>query len=461
MADREALSGIDTAWLRMERPANRMVIVVVMAFAAALSLKRFRRTIATRFLRHRFRQRVVAQGDSAVWELDPDFDLDYHVRRTALPRPGGKRELQGLVGELIGAPFDPSRPLWQFHLIENYDGGSAVIGRLHHCYADGIALMQVLLSMTDESSAAAAHPVAAAAREPAGDTPPDWLAPITNVVHQTVRTGGALLGEVFDLLLHPTHVVDYAHQGVDLTAEVARLALMPTDSATRFKGKPTGIKCAAWSDRLPLHEFKAVAHATDCSVNDVLLSCAAGALRAYLVAAGEPVDGIEVRALVPVNLRPPSAAGELGNYFGLVAALLPVGVDHPLERLYRVRARMHELKNSRQALLTLGLLATLGVGPKLLQDEIVDLLASRATAVLTNVPGPEHTRFLAGAKLREIVCWVPQAADIGLGISMMSYDDGVQFGVVADRHLVRDPERIAAEFPRQFEQLVLLTLLGA
>jgi WS/DGAT/MGAT family acyltransferase len=454
------MSAIDTAWLRMDRPANPMVVVGVMTFNRKLGFEAFQELVRTRFLRHaRFRQRVVMDGDSAHWEETPDFDLSFHVRHIGLPRPAGKRELYDLVSDLASTPLDPARPLWQFHLVDRYAGGSAWLARIHHCYADGIALAKVLLEMTDEGAAAAALPEPGTGEEK--NRLGRLLAPVASAVDTTWQTGTTLVGTYFDLLLHPSHVLDYARQGIDLAAEAAWLAVMPVDTPTRFKGTPTGSKRVAWTERLALDEVKAVAHSTGSSVNDVLLSCAAGALRSYLEDQGDPVDGVELRALVPVNMRPEETASALGNYFGLVAVLLPLGIENPLERLYEVKRRMTELKASKQSLVALGLLAAVGMAPKRVQQEILDLLASRATAVMTNVPGPQQPLHMAGARLKEIVFWVPQSGTIGMGISIMSYDGGVQFGIATDRNLVADPEPLAQRFTGQFEQLLFLTLLGS
>ena len=176
------MSAIDTAWLRMDRPANPMMIVAVMALDRKLAFDRFQALIEARFLRHsRFRQRVVMEGDSAHWEQADDFDLSFHVRRIGLPRPAGKRELYDLVSDLASTPLDPARPLWQFHLVDRYAGGSAWIARIHHCYADGIALVKVLLAMTDEG-AAAAQAQSETRADQADSLLPRWLAPVTNTV---------------------------------------------------------------------------------------------------------------------------------------------------------------------------------------------------------------------------------------------------------------------------------------
>ena len=261
--------------------------------------------------------------------------------------------------------------------------------------------------------AAGPAPPAEASEEQETDLLQRWLfGPVANTVTTTLKLGGGLLGAYFDVILHPTHALDYARQGVDLTAEAARLALMPMDSPTRFKGTPTGAKRVAWSERLSLQEIKAVAQATGCSINDVVLVlhrwCTARLSRRTR---GTETDGVELRALVPVNMRPAGEATGLGNYFGLVAVLLPVGIESPLERLYEVKRRMLELKGSSQALVTLGLLGAAGMAPKALQQEVLDLLANRASAVLTNVPGPQLPLHMAGARLKEIVFWVPQSAE--------------------------------------------------
>jgi WS/DGAT/MGAT family acyltransferase len=235
---------------------------------------------------------------------------------------------------------------------------------------------------------------------------------------------------------------------------------MGEDSITRFKGKPGIAKRVAWADPVPLSEVKLIGRVYDCSVNDVLLSSVAGALRSYLKRHGDDVDGVTLRALVPVNLRPPDKAHKLGNRFGLVFLDLPLGIANPVERLYAVRANMHALKGSYQPVLALGILAAMGAGPKILQEQLLALLARNATAVMTNVPGPQQPLFLAGSSIASMMFWVPQSGDIGIGVSILSYDGAVQFGVVADRGLCPDPDRLIARFAPEFEQLVIATLLA-
>jgi diacylglycerol O-acyltransferase len=245
-----------------------------------------------------------------------------------------------------------------------------------------------------------------------------------------------------------------------LTGEITKLALMGQDSPTRFKGTPGVAKRVAWAERLPLDEVKTLGRALGASVNDVLLSCVAGALREYLAGKGDATDGVMMRALVPVNLRSAEKAYKLGNQFGLVFLELPIGIANPVERLYAVRANMRALKGSYQPVLALGLLAAMGAGPKILQDQLLIALARNASAVMTNVPGPQQPLYFAGAKIGQFMFWVPQSGNIGMGVSILSYDGAVQFGLITDRGLVPDPEHVIAHFGPEFEKLVLTTLMS-
>lgn len=459
------MSSVDTAWLRMDRPHNLMMICGVLLLEGPVEYARFRRLIEERFLVfRRFRQRAVEAAGFAYWENDPQFDLDRHVVHIALPGKAGKRELQTLASRLIAAPLDPARPMWQFHLVERCDGGSAIIARMHHCYADGIALVRVMLSMTDaKPDGPPAMPFEPRPRtRAAGDDSlvTALMQPFSGVMKTALAVGSTLVERGAGIWQDPGKAVELANQGSALTAEIAKLAMMGQDSPTRFKGAPGVAKRAAWAEPIPLAEVKAVGKALSASVNDVLLSSVAGALGAYLAAKGDDTEGVAIRALVPVNLRPIEKAYKLGNQFGLVFLDLPVGIANPIERLYAVRANMRALKGSYQPVLALGLLAAMGAGPRALQEVLLTALARNATAVMTNVPGPGHPLYIAGAKIRSLMFWVPQSGDIGMGVSIISYAGEVQFGIVTDRSLVPDPEQVIARFKPEFDKLVWTALLA-
>jgi len=449
----------------MDRPQNLMMICGVLLFRERLSLARLRKGIDTRFaVFKRLRQRPIEGPGVCFWEDDPQFDVDRHVMRIALPGAAGRAELQALVSQLATTPLDSSHPMWQFHLVDRYESGSAVIVRIHHSYADGIALVRVMLSMTDAGpDGPPAMPFAPQARKrdaDGDDVLSQLLAPFAGVLGTARKLGSTLIEKGTDLWSDPSKAVAFAGQGTALTAEVAKLALMSQDSPTRFKGTPGVSKQVSWTDPLQLAEIKAISHALGASVNDVLLSCVAGALRAYLVAKGDETDGVMLRALVPVNLRPLEKAYKLGNQFGLVFLDLPIGIENPIERLYAVRANMNALKGSYQPVLALGLLAAMGAGPKALQDVLLQALSRNASSVMTNVPGPQQPLYLAGAPIASLMFWVPQSGDIGMGVSIISYNGAVQFGVITDSGLCPDPDRISAHFGSEFEKLVLTTLMA-
>lgn len=464
MPRREKISAVDTAWLRMDRPGNPMMICGVWLMRSRIPLSRLRRTIDERFLCFgRFRQRPVQQNGAAFWQDDAAFDIRRHVLEATLPEPAGQPELQHLVSALAGTPLDPDRPLWQFLLVRNYRHGTALVVRMHHCYADGIALTQVVLSMTDagpHGPAALPPPPRRASRAHSSDDL-NWLTqPIDGALRLATKIGSTLLEKGVELWANPLKAVDLAQQGGAFAREIANLALMGEDSPTRFKAVPLGKKHVAWADPLDLDEVKAIGKALGASVNDVLISCAVAALGEYLRSRNDPVHGVMMRALVPVNLRPPAHTYQLGNQFGLVFLDLPLGLRNPVERLYAVRANMRALKGSYQPVLTLGLLAAVGAGPKMLQDQLLETLAKNATAVMTNVPGPQQKLYLAGSAIDAMMFWVPQSGNIGMGASIISYDGRVQFGLITDHEICAEPERIVPGFTRAFEALVLTTLMA-
>jgi WS/DGAT/MGAT family acyltransferase len=469
MANRERISGVDTAWLRMDHPTNLMMIVGVWVFEGRIDLRAVKRTIASRFLAfRRFRQKAVQDAAGAWWEDDEEFDIDRHVEQVALPGKRGKHELENLTSKLASTPLDPARPLWHFHVIDDYQGGSALILRIHHCYADGIALVQVALSMTHATAkgslAIARH--APDVPEPRSDADfwEQLLKPVSGALESAVKAGRNLLEQGKGLVAHPETAQGVAmgvtRKGVDFASEVAKLLTMKSDSPTRFKGALGVRKRTAWMEPLDLEEVKVLGKALGCSINDVLLAMASGALRAYLAGKGDPVAGVEFRAIVPVNLRPAGEGKSLGNQFGLVFLELPVGVDHPLERLYEVRRRMRDLKGSYQPLIALGILSGVGYGPRVLQDQVTQMLSSNATTVMTNVPGPQHPLHFAGERVTELEFWVPQSGGIGMGISILSYNGRIHFGVITDAGLVPDPNRIVEHFRGEFDRLMWLTLMG-
>ena len=459
---REPMSRVDTAWLRMERPTNPMMITGVLMFAEPMSLVQLKKVIQQRFLAYkRFAQKPVEGATGAQWVEDEHFDLDWHVRLSGLPGKGSpaaeKKALERFASQLASSPLDPTKPLWQFHLVERYQGGSALVARIHHCYADGIALVQVLLSLTDTSrdSSKASRLDKAWLKQDA-----EPVARRVGAVDKYMKLGGKMLEQGMAMYRDPTLAGLIAKEGGEIARELVTALALPDDPPSLLRGRLGVSKRVAWAEPLDLEEVKAVGRACECTVNDVLMAAAAGALRGYMLERGEALDGMTLRATVPVNLRPLEHAKKLGNHFGLVFLELPVGEANPLRRLERVADCMNQLKNSRQAIVAYGLLAALGVAPPPLQELALEMFSRKASAVATNVPGPQQALYMAGCTLRDMMFWVPQTGSIGIGLSILSYRGQVHFGLISDARLIPDPDNVIRRFGAEFDKLLYLAMMG-
>ena len=485
----EPVAAVDRAWLRMDEPANLMQINGVLVLDQPVAVERIKAIVRRRLLPiPRFRQRVVAgPGGQPRWEEDPGFDLDRHVKSAALPGPGDDAALAAIVGELMGTPLPSDRPLWEFRLLQPYRGGCALVARIHHAIGDGVALMLVLLSLTDlepngpptvrplpdeplaeEAPQAAAVPGPAAAPQPPETSEPPEAPganPFTDLFCHPLRDLAkvrALADEVSPELMRLLHAPVEALRRAPLLAGIggagafARLVARPADPKTPFKG-PLGVpKRVAWSEPLALDQVKEIGRALGGTVNDVLVTAAAGGLRRYLAHRGETRRRLDIRAAMPVNLRPLGRMSQLGNHFGLVFLSLPLGIGDPLARLAELRRRSAALRRSAEAPVVLLILRAIGRVPLAVQRLVVRIFATKATLVMTNVPGPNRTLYLAGKAIRDIFFWVPQSGRVGLGVSILSYRGTVRLGVGTDAGLVPDPEAIVSGFHAELDELLRL-----
>jgi len=441
----EVLSNVDSAWLRMEEPTNLMTITGLITSDEKIDYQRLKTDIEDRLLPFdRFRQRVVESRFPFArprWEEDQHFALRAHLRRLALPHPADQGTLQEMVSELMSTPLDYSKPLWQFHLIENYAQGSAMVARIHHCIADGIALVKVMFKLVDEDANGTPF-----AGESSG-------LPVTS----SAKRRRSLVDEGMDAVLSPARALDLARDGVSAIGELGKLISLSSDPRTVFKGALGVTKKAAWSDPVPLVEVKATAKRLGATINDLLLTAVAGALRSYMLQRGNVEPGLTVRAVVPVNLRPPSDEIEFGNRFGLVFLAMPVGLASASERLAALKTEMDAIKASPQAMVAFGVLNAMGMASPEIESIGVGIFARKATAVMTNVPGPQRLLYMAGAPIREFMFWVPQSGRLGLGVSILSYNGHVRLGLAVDAGLVPNPGMIVTYFHQELDDLVRLS----
>jgi WS/DGAT/MGAT family acyltransferase len=424
------LNAADSAWLRMENPTNLMTITGIVTLKERLEFERLRALVEERLLVHdRFRMKVLGPKGGvgrARWAKG-DFSISDHVVPLELPAPADKETLQEFVGRQMSTPLDHSKPLWKFFFIEDFLGGSALVARIHHCIGDGISLMQVVLGMADplpgESGIAQVGIQTVIDRDEARE-----LATSSKVREALRRSGAA-------------------------TKALARLLAMRADPKTVLKGDLGTEKLVSWSDEISLDDVKLIGRRLGGTVNDVLTAAATGALRIYLRGRDDEPDGLNLRAVVPVNLRRPDDI-ELCNKFGLVYLSLPVGLRGRIDRLRELKRRMEALKRSPEAFVTYGLLKIFGMTNAAIQSKVVNLLSKNATAVMTNVPGPRAPLAFCGKEIDHFMFWVPQSGRLGLGVSILSYNDQVRIGVTTDRNLVSDPEAIVQGFHTSLEKLM-------
>lgn len=492
---RERVPSVDLAWRRMDSADNLTVINGVLWFDGTLDEERFKRTLEERFLViPRFCQKLVHNGTRGHWEPDPDFDLDYHVCREDLGAGAEDAEnpeqdldqerlLRQRVSELMSRPLDPDRPLWRFYLLDGYRGGSALLARVHHCIGDGLALMMVLLSLTDlqpdpkkaregDEGAEGAEGDGAETRE--ADTGEPEENPLTALFYRA-REGfrervedtrehlerarervEEVLPEAMKLLLKPAEMLASTSRwlkGLGSVQALGRLTFKGRDSKGPLKGPLGEEKRVAWSRGVPVDRIQRLRDGLGGSLNDVLITAMTGGLRRYLEHRGKAPDGVSLRALVPVSIRPLEEMSNLGNRFGLVLLTLPVDVADPLERLAELRRRFRKLHRSMEPVVAYKILSAMGQSPAGLQRLVMRFFTAKATAVMTSVPGPKQVLYLAGHALRGMMFWVPHPGALGLGISILSYAGEVRLGVAVDAGLVPDPERIVEGFHQELDEL--------
>ncbi|MDT7580062.1 MAG: diacylglycerol O-acyltransferase / wax synthase, partial [Pseudonocardiales bacterium] len=460
------LSAVDASFLYLERPRTPMHVGAVAVFATpagGVDYERLVETVERRLATvPRYRQRVRrVPGDLArpVWVDDGDFDIAFHVRRSALPHPGTSAQLTELVARLMSRPLDPDRPLWEMYVVEGLaDDRFAVITKTHQAMVDGVTTIdigQVLLDTTPDPA-----------------QPPEEL-----WMPRPEPTDAQLVAQaVADTVARPAELVDTVrHATGDLTAVAARLArgagaLLGTVAAGGRLAPGSPLNVAASTQRRfavargDLDAYRAVRDAHDCTVNDVVLAVVAGALRTWLLSRGEPVTaGSRVRALVPLWVRAGLGTGTEGAVSAGVVDL-PVGEPSARLRLQHVAHAMREHTGGHRSVRA-GALARLGghAPPTLhaLGARAVSSISRRIfNLVVTNVPGPQVPLYAAGARMLEMFPVVPLAAGQGLAIGITSYDGGVHYGLNGDRDALADIDVLAQALDESLDELRTTSAAG-
>lgn len=437
------MNPVDALWLTADQPENLMVVEALVMLAGPVDRARVEQVVQQRVV-DRFpvfaRRPAPARrpGGRARWVPAEGFAVADHVREVTLPAPVDDAALQDYIGGHLHAPLPADRPLWEIRLLTGHPTGTAVYVRLHHALADGIALTEVLLSITDADPDAdpADVPDLRARAVSAAPGPPDGAgAPLARRARTAARG---------------------ARRAATVPGVLAKLLTTrcPTTSLSGVAGRT---KRVVWAAPVPLAAVKGVAAATGSTVNDVLVAALAGAVRRYL----HHHDGaaVDVPTMVPVDLRPADQplAAELGNRFAVVVLALPSGLRTPLARLAETKRRMDAIKGSLEPAVTFTLMHGIGRTGRRLGRLLTRYFAGKAVGVTTNVPGPREPRYLAGTRIERLLGWVPGTGHQTLGTCIFSYAGDVFVGFKVDAAVVPDPARIAEAFADEVDALVRST----
>lgn len=427
---REPVTSSDRVWLQ-DCKTNPMVINSIFTLDRLDDVDILRRLWQERVLdaaddRYvRFKRRIVFRGRRPFWEDDPDFDLTRHIVVSPIveKEPGAistREALQEYVGAEASKPLPGDRPPWQIQLIPDYrDGMSAVIIRIHHVMGDGLALVPVLFSLMDQEDGEGLDLTSTMAR----------------------KVGKGITG---------WHVTAAALAGPFL---LAQKMLWRADKSPIHGPELSGKKQVSWTDPISVDLVKALKNALGATVNDVLMSCIAGAFERYV--ASHPGEKLEqLRVSMPINVRPADRIPEMGNQFAAVLIPLPVGVSDGRSRVAAMKVRLDKVKRSVEPLFTYGAVRVLQrTMPWTWSHRLIDYLANKCSCVISNVPGPDAPLKVAERSLQGILFWVPQRAAIGIGVSVLSFHGEITVGVIADRAVMSDPRALVDAFHHELDEL--------
>jgi len=456
VAHGDRLSGLDTSFLNLETgPVHMHVASTTLFEGPAPSYEEFRDHISSRLhLVPRFRQklRFVPFGQGRpVWVDDPHLNLDYHVRHTALPSPGSEEQLQILAARIFSQRLDRTKPVWEMWLVDGVeDGRFAIIAKTHHCLVDGVSGVDITTVLFDLDR----EPAHAAAPEP-------WLP-------QPEPSRAQLLGEALvQRATNPAEIVRGARELVEAPGRIAGAAIEGLGAAGSFlrtglSAPRSPINCSigpyrrfGWV-RTDLDDLKRVKNVAGGTVNDVVIAAVSGGLGRYLRGRGHSTAGLEMRAMVPISVRASHEHGALGNRVSAMMAPLPVWREDPTDRLNAVSATMRHLKSSGQAVGASLLTDVTNFTPPTIAAQAARLQSRQRffNTVVTNVPGPQFPLYLLGRELLDIFPMVPLAANQAVCFGIMSYNGGVNFGLVADYDATPDLDALADDLKASVAELV-------
>jgi WS/DGAT/MGAT family acyltransferase len=451
------MSALDAAFLYLERPNTLLHVGGIYTFGETICLDELIADVERRLgLIPRYTQLAVTVPFNLghpTWESAPDFDITNHIHEHVLEN-GDDAALARLCSKLFARPLDRSKPLWEMHLIRGYRNGCALLAMTHHCMIDGASGMQLINLLMDPS------PKPPPLDVPALPLPSELPSPFAQALDGLFDATRAQVDAGKQLARSarsPANALRQARATLEAGAALARQMLSPAPS-TPFNGTLSERRAIAWVP-MSLNEVKAIKNRFGGTVNDVILCLISGGLGRYLRSHGVETEALELKAMVPVNVRSEGERRNLGNRVSSLVAPLPVGITDPVERLRTVSAQMEVLKASGQAAQLDQMMAIADIVPPILQSTIGSLqhLVIPVNTVCTNVPGPREARYMLGKRVELMIPVVPLAAGIGLGFAIVSYSDQITIGLNADAEQVRHPWKVAEALEHAFEEMWKVT----
>ncbi len=457
MANPDRLTGLDSSFLHLERDSAHMHVGACTIFdgPAPDHDELIEAIVARLHLVPRYRQRLALvpfEQGRPVWVDDPHFNPRYHVRDTALPRPGGEDELKRLAGRIFSQALDRSKPLWELWLVEGLqDGRFALLSKTHHALVDGISGVDIATVLFD--AAPEPMPIARLELEWIPRPPPSQSQLLADALLERATVPGEIVRGARAALRGPRHVAGRIGDGLVGVGAMAWAGLNPAPPSP-FNVRIGPHRRFTWV-RAELATFKAIKDATGGTVNDVVLTVVAGALGRYMRLHGHPTEDIVLKAMVPISVRADVDRGALGNRVSAMWAPLPIDMTDPIQRLLRIRHEMHGIKDSGQAVGAQVLTHLSGFAPPTIVAQAARLQARQRffNVVVTNVPGPQFPLYLLGHQLDAIFPLVPLAKNTALGIAIMSYNGQLNFGLTADYDALQDVETLAEEIESCIEEI--------
>jgi len=460
----ERLSAQDNSFLVAEDANHLMHVAAIQIIEAGdlrkadggIDVARYKRAIEAvlhRIPRYRQRLKWIPLQNRPVWVDDSRFHIDYHVRHSALPKPGGLEELRRLTARILTRKLDRARPLWEIWVIEGLEGDRfATVSKIHHCMIDGAAgadISQILMSPSRD----------AAPGEPPRFFPrpsPGAAELLVDDVYDRLAAPLRALRGAARALERPRELLDRVSERAQALGDLASLALSPS-SATPINGPIGPHRNVDWLT-MPLERVKQIRRAFECTVNDVVLAIVTGAVREYMKLRRVDPDELDFRVSAPVNMRGAGQRGQLGNFVSSWVVPLPLDESDPAAQLARVHEATTALKHSKQELGIDALMKGFEILPQSLFAVAARAVAGPTNMIVTNVPGPNFPLYLLGARLQEMVPFVPLLPGSGLGIALFSCDGRLTWGFNADDALVPDLGDFVLLVEEAFERLFAAAL---